>query len=438
MWMSHHFWHENITFFKFNEALLVADHISDHYGSALFIAFMILIAAAAKSAQLPFSSWLPRAMEGPTTSSAIFYGSLSVHLGVFILLRSFPFWSGLLIVKIAVILIGLLTGFIATGIASVQSSVKTQIAYASIAQIGIIFIEVALGFHTLALFHFAGNAFLRTYQLLVSPSVLSYLIHHQFYNFDPHAAKPAAPRFKKIIYSLYMLSVKEWNLDFILHRLLWTPFKWMGKKLHFLNSKGSIVFLAVIYSAGLCCFAFEEKIPASIYAALAVIYAFLALALILKAFAERGDAIKAWLLVFAGQFFIALAIALNEHFEISQVIIYLSGGTVSAVAGYLCLKKIKSIDNDIELNGFHGYVYEQPALALIFLLSCLGILGFPISPTFIGIDLLFSHIRDHQLLLIGFIALCFVFIELSVMRIYARIFMGQHKKPYHAIAFRSS
>ena len=438
MWMSHHFWHENITFFKFNDASLVSSHLSNNYASDLFIALMILIAAAAKSAQLPFSSWLPRAMEGPTTSSAIFYGSLSVHLGVFILLRSFPFWSGILVVKIAVILIGLLTGFIATGIARVQSSVKTQIAYASIAQIGIIFTEVALGFHTLALFHFAGNAFLRTYQLLVSPSVLSYLIHHQFYNFDPLKAKAKAPRFKKIIYSFYMMSIKEWSLDFILHRLLWTPFKWMGKKIHFLNSKWAIVFLAAVYSAGVCCFVFEEKIPANIYAALSVVFAFLALVLILKAFAERGDAIRAWLLVFAGQFFIALAIALNEHFEIGQSIIYLGGGTVSAITGWLCLKKIKSIDNDIELNGFHGYVYEQPALALLFLLSCLGILGFPITPTFIGIDLLFSHIRDHQLVLIGFIALCFVFIELSVMRIYARIFMGQHKKPYHAIAFRSS
>ncbi|MDP4809769.1 MAG: hypothetical protein NWR65_01425, partial [Saprospiraceae bacterium] len=75
------------------------------------------------------------------------------------------------------------TSLFATLIARVQSSVKTQIAYSSIAQIGIIFIEVALGFHSLAIFHFAGNAFLRTYQLLVSPAVLSYLIHDQFFHF---------------------------------------------------------------------------------------------------------------------------------------------------------------------------------------------------------------------------------------------------------------
>jgi formate hydrogenlyase subunit 3/multisubunit Na+/H+ antiporter MnhD subunit len=90
------------------------------------------------------------------------------------------------------------------------------------------------------------------------------------------------------------------------------------------------------------------------------------------------------------------------------------------------------------MNGFHGYAYERPGLALIFLLSSLGLLGFPITPTFIGIDILFTHIGEQQFPLILFTALTFLFLELSVLRIYARIFLGQHKKPYHPIAFRSS
>jgi formate hydrogenlyase subunit 3/multisubunit Na+/H+ antiporter MnhD subunit len=102
------------------------------------------------------------------------------------------------------------------------------------------------------------------------------------------------------------------------------------------------------------------------------------------------------------------------------------------------LNKIKAIDNDINLNGFHGYAYEQSKVGFVFLLSCLGLLGFPITPTFIGIDLMFSHIRADQFPLIVFTALSFLFIELSILRIYARIFLGQHKKAYHAIAYRSS
>jgi NADH-quinone oxidoreductase subunit L len=196
IWMSHHLWHENITFLKLNNYELVHEHLLSHSWVGVFISLMILISAAAKSAQLPFSSWLPRAMEGPTPSSAIFYGSLAVHLGVFLLLRTFPFWEHQLSVRILIGELGLMTSLVTTGIARVQSSVKSQIAYSSIAQIGIIFIEIAIGLEKLALFHFAGNAFLRTYQLLVSPSVVTYLIREQFYNFVPreHTVEDSLPK----------------------------------------------------------------------------------------------------------------------------------------------------------------------------------------------------------------------------------------------------
>jgi NADH:ubiquinone oxidoreductase subunit 5 (subunit L)/multisubunit Na+/H+ antiporter MnhA subunit len=49
---------------------------------------LFLLAAMGKSAQLPFSGWLPRAMEGPTPSSALFYGGVSLHAGLFLLLRT--------------------------------------------------------------------------------------------------------------------------------------------------------------------------------------------------------------------------------------------------------------------------------------------------------------------------------------------------------------
>ena len=57
---------------------------------AFVVGLLMLVAAAGKSALVPFSGWLPRAMEGPTPSSAVFYGALSVHLGAFLLLRISP------------------------------------------------------------------------------------------------------------------------------------------------------------------------------------------------------------------------------------------------------------------------------------------------------------------------------------------------------------
>ena len=145
LWMSHHLWHQNITFLQLTNLSLVTSHINENSYFVIFIIVMIVIAASIKSAQIPFSSWLPRAMEGPTTSSAIFYGSLSVHIGVFLLLRTYPYWQSLTSIKILVSLIGFGTAIIASMIARVQSSVKTQIAYGSISQIGIMFIEIAMG-----------------------------------------------------------------------------------------------------------------------------------------------------------------------------------------------------------------------------------------------------------------------------------------------------
>jgi NADH:ubiquinone oxidoreductase subunit 5 (subunit L)/multisubunit Na+/H+ antiporter MnhA subunit len=224
MWMMHHLTHQNITFSALGEAKELALQ-TVNAGMAVFIVSMIILPAAIKSAQFPFTTWLPRAMEGPTSSSAIFYGSLSVHIGVFLLLRTHPFWEDMLWAKVAIIIIGGITAIVATLIARVQPTVKTQIAYSSAAQIGLMFIEVAIGWHWLVLVHFAGNAFLRTYQLLVSPSVLNYLVHHQYFHYILPKQKPVS----KIKASLYMLGIKEWSLDSAMFTYLWSPFKWLGK-----------------------------------------------------------------------------------------------------------------------------------------------------------------------------------------------------------------
>ena len=121
--------------------------------------------------------------------------------------------------------------------ARVQSSIKSQVAYSSISQIGIIFIEIALGLEVLALFHFAGNAFLRTYQLLVSPSVVSYLIREQFYTYQPKSEKDNFFFPRVIKNTLYVLALKEFKLEAFLNIVLWRPLKIIGKSLDFLNIK---------------------------------------------------------------------------------------------------------------------------------------------------------------------------------------------------------
>ncbi|AUD03694.1 proton-conducting transporter transmembrane domain-containing protein [Spirosoma pollinicola] len=437
MWMSHHLWHENVTFIELGDYARVHEHLQTHSLIGVFISLMILASASAKSAQLPFSSWLPRAMEGPTPSSAIFYGSLAVHLGVFLLLRTFPFWEQQTSVRILIAVIGLTTTIVASGIARVQSSIKAQIAYASIAQIGLMFIEVAAGLESLALFHFAGNAFLRTYQLLVSPSVVSYLIREQFYTFykTQRSVEDFIP--KKLAYTFYMLGIKEWNLDSMMYRYLWNPVKWLGNRLNFFTLNRLLFVFVPFYLIGLFCLYNREIIPESISAYLPVTFSFTALVLVMKSFTKRKRARVAWLLTIMNHFFVVLAISFNETFNYSQGLLYLSGVFVAGVTGFVCLSRLKFIEKSINLQQFHGYSKKHPKLAFVFLLACLGVSGFPITPTFIGEDLMFSHIHENQAILALFTSLSFIIDGLAIIRIYARIFLGPYEKSMYEMAYRS-
>jgi NADH-quinone oxidoreductase subunit L len=434
MWMMHHLTNQNISFSELSEAKILALQTANT-GMAVFIVCMMILPAAVKSAQFPFTSWLPRAMEGPTSSSAIFYGSLSVHIGVFLLLRTHPFWEDMLWAKIVIIVIGAVTAIAATLIARVQPTVKTQIAYSSAAQIGLMFIEVAIGWHWLVLVHFAGNAFLRTYQLLVSPSVLNYLVHHQIFHYTKPQQKPVS----KLKASLYMLGIKEWNLDSMMFTYLWSPFKWTGRQLQFLQSKIIIGVLTVIAIAMMLLGYTNQIDLSSLGGALPVILMSIALAVILFAFSYRKSALTAWIYLLTAHLFIIAAVLFNaDHIYLIEIVFYVSGVLVAFLVGYFCLQKIKSIDNDISLNQFHGYVYEQETTGLWFLFAAIGMLGFPVTAAFIGIDVLFTYVHSNQPVLIGLMALCLIFIELSAFRILLRIFMGPHKKLNHPVAFRSS
>jgi NAD(P)H-quinone oxidoreductase subunit 5 len=149
-------------------------------GSATAVALLLVFAAMGKCAQIPFSGWLPRAMEGPTPSSAIFYGALSVHAGAFLCLRAAPLLERAPLAAAALAVIGATTALHATLVGRVQSDVKSALAYASLTQVGIILVEIALGLRWLAVAHILGHASVRSLQFLRAPSLLHDL--HQVQN----------------------------------------------------------------------------------------------------------------------------------------------------------------------------------------------------------------------------------------------------------------
>jgi hypothetical protein len=171
---------------------------------------------------------------------------------------------------------------------------------------------------------------------------------------------------------------------------------------------------------------------------LPVVLSLIGLVMVLKSFTERKNVQMAWLLVLTNHLWIALAVSFNEHFKFSQTMLYLSGVLIAWAIGHICLVKLKLQVKNITLNQFHGHVYKRPALAMVFLLACLGLSGFPVTPTFIGEDLLFSHIHEDQFLLAFFVALSFILDGLAIIRMYARVFLGPHVKSQYEMAYRSS
>lgn len=194
--------------------------------SATIIAMLLIIAAAGKSALLPFSGWLPRAMEGPTPSSAVYYGSLSIHAGCFLLLRSAPLLEHAMVARVLVGVLGAATTIFAGITTRVQSDVKSSLAYASLTQVGIIVVEIAIGWYTVAFIHMAGHACFRLLQFLSAPNVLHDLhgMENAIGELSPSGGYLERLAPKRVRRLLYLAALERGFLDSIIDRMVVEPF----------------------------------------------------------------------------------------------------------------------------------------------------------------------------------------------------------------------
>ena len=192
-------------------------------GQFTIVSLFFVLASLAKSAQFPMNGWLPKAMEGPTPSSAIFYGALSIHAGAYLLIRLFPIIDQALLVRTLIVIIGTLSVMHGAFVGRTKSDVKTVLAYAAMTQVGIIYIEIGLGWTTLALIHMIGHSLIRALQFLRSPSVL-----HDFHHIGHEPMLIMHSRIERLIPSklqlwVYRQSLGEANLDSLFRHLLVRP-----------------------------------------------------------------------------------------------------------------------------------------------------------------------------------------------------------------------
>ena len=202
--------------------------------NATSIALLLIVAVACKSALLPFSSWLPRAMEGPTPSSAVYYGSLSIHAGCFLLLRSAPLLEQATAARVLSGVRGAATAVFAGVTTRVQSDVKSSLAYAALTQVGLIVVEIAIGWYTVAFIHMAGHACFRLLQFLSAPNVLHDL--HGMEDAIGDRPEQAPGVFERIASDrvrrwIFLFALERGFLDGILDRVVVRPFMAIARRL---------------------------------------------------------------------------------------------------------------------------------------------------------------------------------------------------------------
>jgi NADH-quinone oxidoreductase subunit L len=166
-------------------------------------------------------------MEGPTPSSAVFYGALSVHLGAFLLLRAGPLLDASPALAVAVLAIGLATALYGFFAASVQTDIKSALTFASLGQVGLIVAEIGVGWRYIPLAHMLGHACLRTLQFIRAPTLLQ--DYRQLENaiggrLERRPAlwvRLAPPRLQVV---LYRWAIARGHLDALLTALVVKPF----------------------------------------------------------------------------------------------------------------------------------------------------------------------------------------------------------------------
>nr|QQY98746.1 NADH dehydrogenase subunit 5 [Palaemon sinensis] len=135
------------------------------------VLWLVVIAAMTKSAQIPFSAWLPAAMAAPTPVSALVHSSTLVTAGVYLLIRFSPSLTGTLISDI-LLLIGCTTMFMAGLGANFETDLKKIIALSTLSQLGVMVSILSLGGAMLAFFHLLTHALFKALLFMCAGSII--------------------------------------------------------------------------------------------------------------------------------------------------------------------------------------------------------------------------------------------------------------------------
>lgn len=148
-------------------------------GTALTVAaVLIFLGAVGKSAQFPLHVWLPDAMAGPTSVSALIHAATMVAAGVYLVARAYMLFSPSPDAMLAVAWVGGITALFAASIGLVMEDIKKVLAYSTVSQLGFMMLGLGLGGYTAGVFHLTTHAFFKALLFLASGSII-HAVHTQ-------------------------------------------------------------------------------------------------------------------------------------------------------------------------------------------------------------------------------------------------------------------
>jgi NADH-quinone oxidoreductase subunit L len=141
-------------------------------GIKALLAFGLLIAAAAKSAQFPFQTWLPDAMEAPSPISALIHAATMVNAGVYLLARFFPAFKDVPYWREAVMVVGVLSALMAAIMALTSNDLKRVLAYSTVSQLGYMVYAIGAGSVFASQFHLFSHSIFKALLFLGAGAVI--------------------------------------------------------------------------------------------------------------------------------------------------------------------------------------------------------------------------------------------------------------------------
>jgi NADH-quinone oxidoreductase subunit L len=140
--------------------------------SLALMAFGFLAAAAAKSAQFPFQTWLPDAMEAPSPVSALIHAATMVNAGVYLLARFYPAFEAVPGWKTAVVAVGVVSALMAAVMALFADDLKRLLAYSTVSQLGYMVYAIGVGGIFASQFHLLSHAIFKALLFLAAGAVI--------------------------------------------------------------------------------------------------------------------------------------------------------------------------------------------------------------------------------------------------------------------------